>query len=141
MARVNASEFAEKWKRRTAGATEDYRRGVQRVNVAPGQRAAEAQEKMMTNLIESITSGKWANNVASVSLQEWKDSAINKGLQRISAGVEGASPKMQRFATELLQAVDSAKAEIDSMPSTTFEDRLARMTAYSRRMHQFQYNK
>jgi len=40
MARVNASEYAEKWGRRTKVATEDYRKGVERVSQAPGEKAA-----------------------------------------------------------------------------------------------------
>jgi len=41
MAKVTEAEFVEKWARRLKGATEDMRRGADRVTEAPG----EASEK------------------------------------------------------------------------------------------------
>ena len=40
MAKVTPQEFAEKWARRTQGATQDYIRGIDRVTEAPGVKAA-----------------------------------------------------------------------------------------------------
>ena len=58
MARVNAQEYAEKWKRRLSGATEDVRRGIERTTVAPGAAAAAASDAMLRNLTSSVTSGR-----------------------------------------------------------------------------------
>lgn len=137
MARVTAAEFAEKWARRTKGATADYTRGVERVSEAPGVAAAAKADKMLAGVQESISSGKWQERVAAVSLQEWKTKAAQKGAPRIAAGVDGATADMQRFGGELLAAVDGAVAEVKGMPDSTLEDRINRATTYMRRMSQF----
>ena len=138
MARVTPQEYAEKWARRTGAATADYTKGINRVTVAPGQAAADKQEKMMVSLMEAIQSGKWARRVSGVSLQSWKDSAINKGAGRITAGVNAAQADMARFAQESLAFIDTIRGEIDGMPDTTIEDRIARSAHFQRRMHDFE---
>lgn len=135
MAKVNPQEYAEKWARRLRGATEDIRRGVERVDTAPGELAAAQQDAMLQNFVESVNSGLWASRVRGVSLQDWKEATITKGIQRIGAGVEAAQPKMARIAAELLPAVDAAAAAARAMPKVTLEDSIARMTTFVREMH------
>lgn len=137
MPRVNAQEFAEKWQRRTSGATADYTRGINRVSIAPGAQAAAKQDKLVANFNESVQSGKWAQRVSSVSLQEWKSKATEKGAGRISSGVQAAQTDMQRFGTELLAFEETVQAEINAMPDLTLEDRIQRSTAWQRRMATF----
>ncbi len=137
MAKVTPQEYAEKWARRTSAATEDYKKGVSRVTIAPGIQAAEKQEKLVQNFNQSVTDGTWARRVAGVSLQEWKEKAGNKGAGRIASGVQGAQAGQVRFATELLSAVDSAKATVDVMPDLTLEDRIQKSIAWQRIMSEF----
>jgi hypothetical protein len=119
------------------GATEDIRRGIERVTVAPGQSAAANQEAMQRNLNESIDSGRWARRVASVSLQDWKTAATTKGLQRVASGAQAAEGKMQRVAQELLPAVDAAAAAARQIPKVTIEDSINRAATFMRQMRQF----
>ncbi len=135
MARVTPQEYAEKWARRLRGATEDIRRGVERVDVAPGELAAQAQDAMLQNFAESVNSGMWAARVRSVSLQDWKAATIDKGIQRIGQGVELAQPKMAAMAAELLPAVDAAAAAARALPKVTLEDSINRMATFAREMH------
>ena len=109
MAKVSPSEFASKWARRTAEATGDYTRGIDRVTEAPGIKAAQKAEKLLAELQRVVNEGIWQERVAGVSLQEWKTAAKEKGAGRIAAGVQAAESDMQKFATELLQAVYNAK--------------------------------
>lgn len=135
MARVTPQEYAEKWARRLRGATEDIRRGVERVDTAPGERAAAAQDALLANFAEAVNSGMWANRVRGVSLQDWKQATINKGIQRIGQGVETAQPKMAQVASELLPAVDAAAAAARALPKVTLEDSINRMATFAREMH------
>ena len=137
MARVTAAEFAEKWARRTKGATADYTRGIERVTEAPGAKAAAKADKMLAGVQESISSGKWQERVAAVPLSEWKAKATQKGAPRIAAGVDGAQGDMAKFGGELLAAVDSAVAEVETLSDATLEDRITRATTYMRRMSEF----
>lgn len=135
MAKVTPQEFAEKWARRLRGATEDIRRGVERVDTAPGEQAAAQQEAMLQGITEAINSGLWASRVRGVSLQDWKNATLTKGLSRIPQGVEAAQPKMAAIAAELLPAVDAAAAAANALPKVTLEDSIQRMTTFVREMH------
>lgn len=135
MAKVTPEQYAEKQARRLKGATEDIRRGIENVTEAPGMKAAAAQQKMMDNLMESITSGKWAANVSAVTLDEWRQKILDKGIGRIAAGIDAAQPKQILMAQKLLAAVDAAKAKVDAMPKNNIDDSINRMVAYTREMH------
>jgi len=137
MARLTAQEFQEKHARRLKGATEDIRRGIQRVSVSPTSQAAAKQEKMKSKLIARIDDGTWAKRLKAVSLEDWKKKADEVGVNRISAGIDAASQKVQDFAAQLLPAVDAAQAKIKGMPDVTLEDSISRMTTFTREMSKF----
>lgn len=135
MARVTPQEYAEKWARRLKASSEDVRRGIDRVSVAPGEAAAANQEALLTNFVDSVNSGLWAARVRGVSLQEWKAAAKDKGIPRIAQGVDAAGPKMVAIAGPLLEAVDAAAAAANALPKVTLEDSIQRMTTFVREMH------
>ncbi len=137
MARVTPQQFAEKWARRTGQATQDYIAGVRGVREAPGQQAAEKADKLLAGVTRSINDGKWQARVSAVSLQSWQDAAVNKGAQRIAAGVQGAQNKMTRFASEVLPYLDNVVSEVKNMPDMTLEDRINRSSEFQRLMSQF----
>lgn len=137
MARLTPEEVAAKQAARLKAAAEDIRRGIQRVTVAPTQLAASQKEKMKARLIESVDNGKWEKNLRSVSLSEWQERAANVGVNRIAAGIDAAQNKQREFYAKLLPAVDAARAKVASMPSTTLEDNINRMTTYIREMAKF----
>ncbi len=137
MAKVSASEFAEKWARRLTAASPDIQRGIQRVDTAPTEKAAAKKDKMLTNLTAAVQSGKWEAGLRRVSLGDWKKAAIEKGIPRLSAGVQGAGTRMTEFATQLLNYEDSLQSQVTSMPDLTIEDSIARMTAWTRGMAKF----
>lgn len=134
MARVNAAEYQEKHARRLKASTEDIRKGIKRVTTAPGIKAAESQELLIAKFTEAVRSGKWAEKVAGVSLQDWQDSFLNKGVDRIAAGIDNAKAKTIASAEKLLANVDTAAGEVERMPKGTIDDSINRMTHYARRM-------
>jgi hypothetical protein len=135
MVRVNASEYAEKWARRLKQATPDIKLGVERTTVNPADLAIASLDKMLAGFVEAMNSGKIEAGLRNVTLADWKDSMLRKGLSNLAAGVDGAQNKVTRKAGALLQAVDAAQGVVANMPDLTFEDRLNRMTAFSRSMH------
>lgn len=139
--KVNAREYTEKWKRNTQNAQQDYEAGVDRVQEAPGKRAAMAAQKMKQGVNEAIDSGRWANNVGRVTLEEWKRSAKEKGASRISSGVEGATQKVQEIAEINLRNIEEVKNQVDQMPSTTFQDRIQRMVRFATEMNNRKVNR
>jgi len=137
MAKVTPDEFVEKHARRLKGATEDIRRGVERVTESPTIKAAAKQEKMKMNLNAALDSGKWAAGLKRVSLEEWKGKMIDKGIGRIAAGIDAAAPKVRSFAAELLPHIDTLQGQIKTMPDVSLEDNINRMTTFIRGMAKF----
>ena len=130
-------DFVEKWSRRLKQATPDIEKGVARVTVAPTAEAVKKQSKMLTRLNEAVNSGKWARALSRVSLEQWKTATTEKGIPRISAGVDGATEKTLRFATALLSHEKSLVAKIETMPDLTIEDAVNRAATWIRGMSSF----
>ena len=137
MARVSPAEFADKWKRRISAATQDVRTGVERVTVAPTEKAAAKKDKMLSRLTDAMTNGKWEAGLRRVSLQDWKDAMLNKGLGRIAQGAEAATSKVEAFAGELLPHIDAGRRQLEGMPDITIEDSINRVGTFLRHMHTF----
>lgn len=137
MAKLTPSEFAEKWQRRLSAAAPDITKGVNRVDVSPTEKAAAKADKMLANVTAAVQSGKWANGLRRVTISDWKAATINKGIPRLSQGVQGAAPKVSNFASQLLPFQDSLQSQINSMPDLTLEDSIARMNTWVRGMSKF----
>lgn len=134
MAKLSAAEFQEKHARRLKASVEDVRRGIDRVTENPCEKAAAKQDKMLTNLTASVQSGKWAAGLKRVPLETWKRKARDIGVNRISAGIDGAKEKVVAFAEVLLPHIDRGQEKIKTMPDVTLDDNINRMTTFCRHM-------
>mgnify|MGYP003142662288 FL=1 len=137
MAKLTPEGYAEKQARNLKNSLPDIRAGIERVSTAPGVAAAAAQTRMKDNLNRSIDDGRWAAKVRGVTLEEWKNAALNKGVDRIAAGIDQAHDKQVQMAGRLLAAVDSSAAKANAMPKGTIQDSIARMTTFVEDMHKF----
>lgn len=138
MAKLTPDEFTEKHSRRLKGAITDMQRGVEGVTASPTLAAAAKKDKMRAEINRSIDSGKWEAGLKRVSLQEWKDKMIQKGLGRVAAGIDAAAGKVKDFAAQLLPFQDTLAATIKKMPDVSLEDNINRMTSWIRGMAKFQ---
>lgn len=141
MARLTAVEFQDKHARRLKAATEDMRRGIDRVTESPTEKAAAKQEKMLANLTAAVQSGKWAAGLKRVSLDQWKKMARDVGVNRVAAGIDAAKDKVVAFAEELLPHIDRQKSAIANMPDVTLDDNINRMNTFIRGMANFRRSK
>jgi hypothetical protein len=137
MPKLTPEEFAEKHARRLKASVDDIRNGVSRVNEAPGVKAAEKKDKMLQNVTRAIQEGKWEQRVKAVTLDEWKTKMIDKGLNRIAAGIDAAKDKQVDFARQLLEYQTGLQNKVNKMPDLTLEDSLNRMTEWVRGMSKF----
>ena len=135
--KITPAEFQEKHARNLKASLADMRAGVGRVTEAPGAAAAAKQDKMLANLTAKVQDGTWAARLKKVTLEEWREKMINKGLPRVSGGIDAASGKVTDFASQLLPAVDAASRKAQGMPDLTIEDSIARMTSFVRDMSKF----
>lgn len=134
MPKITAQQAATKQADRLKGSLEMIRAGVNRVDVAPGVKAAQKQDKMKANLIKSIDDGTWAKNVSAVSLADWKTAMLSKGVGRIPEGIDAAHDKQVAFYNHLFQFQEGLQSEIENMSDLTLEDNIARMAAWVRGM-------
>ena len=135
MVKVTAAQYQEKWSRRLKQAAPDIKAGVERTTQNPADAAIANLDRMLAGFQDAFASGKIERGLRTVTLADWKESMTRKGLANLAAGVDGASAKVTAKAASLLAAVDAAQGAVDAMPNATFEDRLQRMTAFSRAMH------
>jgi hypothetical protein len=138
MPKLTPEQFADKHNRRTKAALEDMRAGINAVSEAPTAKAAAKQEKMRQRLIEALESGKWANGLKRVSLDEWKQKMLDLGVNRVASGLDANMKKVQDFAAQLLPHIEAGQKAIEKMPDVTLEDSINRMTAFIRHMSKFQ---
>lgn len=134
---ITPKQFQEKHNRRLKGAIQDMRTGIENVTEAPTLKAAAKSQKMLQNLTASIQSGKWADGLKAVSLDDWKSKMIDKGLNRISDGIDSAAAKVEGFAAKLLPYVEGVQRKIKAMPDMTIEDNINRMVTNVREMSKF----
>jgi len=135
---MTPQQFTEKYSRRIKAAGQDMIDGINAVTTSPTLQAANKQAKMIQNLTAAVTSGKWANGLKKVTLDEWKSKMIDKGVGRVAAGVDAAQGKITDFASQLLPALANAQAKISGMPDLTLEDSINRMNTFIRDMAKFQ---
>ena len=136
--KLTPQEFQEKHARNLKASVPDIRAGVLRVTDSPTEKAAAAQNKMLARLTEAVSSGKWAAGLRRVSLEEWKDKTLNKGIGRIAAGIDAAAPKVVAFATDLIAFENTLMSRIETMPDLTLEDSIQRATEWIRGMAKFE---
>jgi len=138
---LTASEFADKQAKRLKAATPEIIAGVNATTEAPSAQAIAKIDKMRSNLLAAIDDGTWANRLGKVTLQDWKNNMVNKGVGRIAKGIDEAKPKVTAFASALLPVVYAISDEAKGMPDMTIEDSIARAEMAIRRMAAFNYKK
>lgn len=137
----NAAAVAAKWQSRTKAAVNEMKSGVEATTVAPGQQAAANADKWQQKLAQAETLDKFRRRVGGVSLQQWKDSMINKGVARVAAGVDAAAPVMAQFMTDFLPHVQAVADRVKQMPHLTVEDGIQRASEQIRGNSTFKFNK
>lgn len=137
MSKLTAVEFAEKHSRRLKAAAPDIRAGIEKVTESPTKKAAQKIDKMRTNWLAKIDDGTTKRRLEAVTVDDWKDKALNVGVGRIAAGIDAAQGKVISFAEKLLPAVDAAQKKVQAMPDLTLEDSINRMTTFIRDMSKF----
>lgn len=138
MANKDPRDIADKYIRNLTNATEDMRKGVENTLVNPAELAIKAIPKMKQNLVKAIDSGKVERGLRRVSLEDWKQSMLNKGIDRVAQGAEGAREKLVDFHTDLQAHQNKLDAKLAAMPKVTLQNGIDRMIAQVKGMAEFQ---
>ena len=125
----SAQEIARKWQRNLSGSVESIRSGVQDVTVSPTEKAASKADQYLIGVQSAVDSGKYQRGLRSVTLEQWKQAMLDKGVPRIASGAASGEPKFQEFLQEFLPYVESGQRMLDNMPRGSLQENIARSTA------------
>ena len=129
MAIRSAAQVAQKWARDLAASTETIRQGVEGVTESPTAKAAARADAYLRGVQQAVADNKWQNGLNRVSLQQWKDDMLTKGLPRIATGASQAEPKFQQFMSEFLPHIEAGQRLLQSMPRGDLNQNIQRMVA------------
>ncbi len=128
-----------RWQNNMSAAGPTITAGVNALKTAPGQSAAAHKSDWIAAMTSKAVQDRWATQVAAVTLQEWQQAMINKGIPNIANGVAAAKGKMTSFIDWLVKTENSILPTIDAMPSLTLQQRIARATAWMTAMNKNPY--
>lgn len=128
--KLTPQEIADKQIRNVANNTEGIRKGIMAVTESPTAAAARNLSKMKANFNKAIDDGTVEAGLKKVTLSDWQDAAITKGVDRIVPGLEAARSKLESFHQKLSTHINSGLNTLDAMPKQTISDSKARMNAW-----------
>lgn len=123
-------EAAADWARGLQNASDKMARGVQRVTQAPGASAAQATDLWAAKVAASKE--KFRRKVGAVSLGDWQNAMVTKGVSRAVEGAQQSQAKFERAIAPVLQVAEQASATAKAMPKGTVEQGIARAAAVIR---------
>ena len=134
MAGVKATpdSSAQRWAQGLAGAGSKVREGVSAVQQAPGARAAAAVDRYLQGVQQSAD--KFRSNVAAVSLGDWQDAMINRGIPNMGTAAQQKQSKYQSAIADLLPHIAEVSRRVQSMPKGTLQDSINRQIAFTQGM-------
>ena len=132
-----ADEVAQAWATGISNKQAKMTAGVQAVRTAPSAAAIANRQRFVQKMQDPATFDKWERGLRGVSLAQWVDAMTSYGIQRAAQGAQQKQAKVAAAFGPLLQAIDTLRGQVRSMPNVTEADRDARMLAWSRGMRQY----
>lgn len=129
------AQAAKNWQAGMANSGEKLKAGIQAVQESPMEKAAAAADRYAAGVQRSVSDGTYQAGLRAVSLQQWKDAAINKGVNRVASGAAAAVPKMQAFLERFLPHLANVVSGLP--PRGDMETNIARATQVMRGNAQF----
>lgn len=133
MSNQSPAQIAANWAARLGASTTKITEGINGVTVAPG--AAAARQKAVWVQNTTAAADKWATNVASITVDEWKRSMLEKGVPRIGQGANASVDKFTTFMSNLLPHIDRIKSQLP--PRGTLDQNIERSARMIRGMATF----
>jgi len=122
-------ELAKKWAENLVRNKASIRAGIEGVTVAPTAKAAAAVNKYSDGCQRAVSEGTFVAGCNRVTLQEWKDKTINKGLANLDVGVRNAETKVASFQQKAMPYYKQAKERAAMVEGTGRAAQIARIEA------------
>jgi hypothetical protein len=128
-----AQAVAQKWSTNLSAAMPQMKAGASGVTTSPTQLAAANANGYLMGVQQNVQ--KWSRNLQAVTLQQWQNAYVTKGIPRVQTAATQSMPAVVQAMTTLLPAVYAARDQINStMPRGTLAQNLARATAFATAM-------
>lgn len=137
MAQKNPADVAKKWAANLTGATQSIKDGVNAVTTAPTALAASRADAFVQGVSQAVASGKWQAGLNRVTLQDWQQAMIQKGLARVGPGATQAQGKFANFMNQLLPFQQSLLQQLAQTPRGDLNTNIQRMVFWATHMSQF----
>lgn len=134
--RLDPTVAAQNWVTGLGSAGQKIQHGVQSVSEAPGVKAARNAGGYLNGVQGAVQ--KWQRKVAAVSLGDWQQAMLTKGVPRVAQGAQAGQAKFAASITPLFQYMSSGLSQIDNMPNDTPAARDSRMLAWVNYMRNYQ---
>lgn len=139
--RKTAQQVAQKWSQNLGAATNQMQAGVRGVTTSPTALAAANSQGYVAGVQRSVNEGKWQRKLQAVSLSQWQNAYVTKGIPRVQQAATQDQPKVQAAFGPLLDYVYNARDQINStMPRGTLSQNIARATAMMQAMSGYNSN-
>lgn len=135
MAVKSADRVAQKWAQNLTNSVQSIKDGVQSVTTSPMEAAAAQAQQYAAGVQAAINSGKWQAGLRRVSLGQWQQAVLNKGLPRIADGANQAKSKVQNVMQQLLPHIQAGVSALP--PRGSRQQNQQRMLQFSEHMAQF----
>jgi len=86
----DAQTAAQRWAQGLAASSQKITEGVQAVTRAPGQAAVANAQRYINGIMESFNNGVWQRRTAAVTLEDWRQQMLSKGVQRVAQGAQAS---------------------------------------------------
>jgi hypothetical protein len=130
-------QIASKWARNLQGAQGAIQEGVRSVTESPTEKAARRADAYVQGVQRAAADGKWQEALRSVSLEQWREAMLVKGVGRVGTGAQAAIPKVEAFLSEFLPHVEAGQRKLASMPRGDLSANIARAVAMIEHNAQF----
>jgi hypothetical protein len=141
MKNVSPTQAASNWANGMANSSQKLTAGINAVTVSPTSLAAGRIDAMVAGIQRAAASGKIAAGLNAVSLQEWQQAMLTKGVPRVAAGAQAAKNKVQAFFTQFLPYLQQGVQALQATPRGDLETNIARAAAMMRHNAQFRYTR
>lgn len=131
---VDAATATQRWTQGAAQGQQRFVEGVQNTQKDPTALAIAQQNKMLANVTQAITSGRYARGLSRVGKSGWQQATVAKA-SNYSTGIQAGAGKYEAAIGPVLSQIASLQQQISSMPSATFQDSVNRMVAFSTGLH------
>lgn len=125
-----ASEASEKWAERIRASGKWMKTGVEKPREDWATKAQAAKAKRDAELMSAIAEDRINKGIAAAGTPKWQKRALDVGVPRWTSDAPKAEATYRSKISDVLSAVEEAKAAVAAMPETTVAERAEKSKAY-----------